>query len=326
MIFFSIIIPVKSINDYVRENIAYIQNRLASDWEVLISPNEHEPCEWNDGRIKIIPSGRVGPSEKRDYCAGLASGKVLVFLDDDSYPSTNYFDLAKNIFTNSDVIAIGGPGVTPAQDSFWEKVSGAFFLSRYSGGAPERYLSIGKTKLVDDWPSVNLMVKRDIFLDVGGFDSKFWPGEDTLFCLKLKDQVGKLILYVPELIVFHHRRASFIKHLNQIGAYGLHRGYFAKVYPDTSRRLKYFLPSLFFLGNLLFLFALPFSTPFDFLEFKIFYLIYSIVLLKIFYDLTRYEKLLISLAALLYVPPSHAWYGFMFINGIFSNNLKSKLR
>lgn len=326
MIFFSIIIPVKSINDYVRENIAFIQKRLESDWEVLISPNEHEPCEWNDVRIRIIPSGRVGPSEKRDYCAGLASGKVLVFLDDDSYPSTNYFDLAKNFFTNSDVIAIGGPGVTPAQDTFWEKVSGAFFLSRYSGGAPERYLSIGKTKLVDDWPSVNLMVKRDVFLDVGGFDSKFWPGEDTLFCLKLKDQVGKLILYVPELIVFHHRRASFIKHLNQIGAYGLHRGYFAKVYPDTSRRLKYFLPSLFFLGNLFFLLALPYSTPFNFLEFKIFYLLYAIVLLKIFYDLTRYEKLLVSLAALLYVPPSHAWYGLMFLKGLFSKNLESKLR
>jgi hypothetical protein len=48
--------------------------------------------------------------------------------------------------------------------------------------------------------------------------------------------------------VFHHRRRLFLPHLRQIGRYALHRGYFARRFPATSRKLSYFLPSLFVLG------------------------------------------------------------------------------
>ncbi|MCJ7633369.1 DUF72 domain-containing protein, partial [Candidatus Bathyarchaeota archaeon] len=33
-------------------------------------------------------------------------------------------------------------------------------------------------------------------------------------------------------------------HMKQIANVGVHRGYFAKMYPDTSRRIFYFLPSI----------------------------------------------------------------------------------
>ena len=76
---------------------------------------------------------------------------------------------------------------SPPHDDFWQKVSGAVFLSRFSGGAPERYLSVGPVKEVEDWPSVNMMVRKADFLAIGGFDSPYWPGEDTKLCLDLKN-------------------------------------------------------------------------------------------------------------------------------------------
>ena len=67
---FSIIIPVKSINDYVRETVPYIQALTRYEWELFIIPNNMENNEWQeDGRVTILDSGRVGPADKRDLGA-----------------------------------------------------------------------------------------------------------------------------------------------------------------------------------------------------------------------------------------------------------------
>jgi hypothetical protein len=58
-------------------------------------------------------------------------------------------------------------------------------------------------------------------------------------------------VYDPWASVAHHRRALFGPHLRQVGRYALHRGFFAKRFPATSRRPAYMLPSLFVLGLVL---------------------------------------------------------------------------
>ena len=234
MLKFSIIIPVKAINDYVRETVPYILNLRRADWELIILPNDTDLDEWHDPRINIIPSGQVGPAAKRDMGARFANGDILVFLDDDSYPEPNLLDVAEHYFADDSVVALGGPAITPPNDSFWQRVSGAAFLSKFSGGAPERYVPFGEVREIQDWPSVNLMVRKIEFLVIGGFNSPYWPGEDTKLCLELIQKTGKKILYIPELVVWHHRREGLIPHLKQVGAYGLHRGFFAKEYPETS--------------------------------------------------------------------------------------------
>jgi GT2 family glycosyltransferase len=324
MIYFSIIIPVKEINTYIRENIQYIK-KIKEDWELILVPNNASIDEWLDNRIRIIPSGRLGPAEKRDLAAKEAAGNVLVFLDDDSYPSENLLSIAKAHFENKSVVAIGGPGITPPTDSFLQKVSGAVFLSKFSGGSPERYVPNGPVRDVDDWPSVNLMVRRDDFLKIGGFNTKYWPGEDTKLCLALKEKTKKRILYVPELIVWHHRREGIKAHLKQIGAYGLHRGYFAKKFQKNSFRLKYFLPSIFFILALLSVAIIIFNQIFLIFS-LLFWAIYLLVLIKIWIDIVRYEKKSVASYALFYIPLTHLYYGFMFIIGLFRKELISKLR
>jgi cellulose synthase/poly-beta-1,6-N-acetylglucosamine synthase-like glycosyltransferase len=78
---------------------------------------------------------------------------------------------------------------------------------------------------------------------VGGFSSTYYGGEDTKLCLEIV-RTGKKIVYRPEVMVFHHRRPLLLKHLRQIANVGVHRGYFAKMYPETSWRIFYFLPSI----------------------------------------------------------------------------------
>lgn len=326
MLKFSIIIPVKSINDYVRETVPYIQALTDHAWELFIIPNNMENNEWQeDGRVTILESGRVGPADKRDLGAQRASGDILVFLDDDSYPEPDILVVASKHFNDSEVVAVGGPGVTPLNDSFWQRVSGAVFLSNFTGGSPERYVSVGKSKQMDDWPSVNLMVRKSVFLSVGGFDCQYWPGEDTRLCLKLKE-TGKKLIYEPNMVVWHHRRAGFGAHLKQIGAYGLHRGFFAKKYPKTSFRLMYFVPSFFTLFFIISLFSV--LLPEIVKSALIFgWALYMLGLMIGGSDILKYENLPIMIMSLLFVLPTHLYYGLNFIYGYFiKDKLVSQLR
>ena len=326
---FSIIIPVKEINDYIIKNLSIINNLDYQNFEILVLPNDTDDTSKKllktYKKLRIISTGRIGPGEKRDYGAKKANGEVLVFLDDDSYPNLDLLSVAKETFKNKNIIAIGGPGITPNDSQFWERVSGAVYLSKFSGGNPERYLSVGKIKEIDDWPSVNLMVRKKHFLNINGFDSKFWPGEDTLFSLKLKKAYPKnSFKYIPNLIVWHHRRKGLLRHIKQNFAYGLHRGYFAKVYPETSLRIIYFIPSLFFLFNILTILNFKIDMFSEF--FVLCWLIYIINMFIALFQINKIEGFLVSLNSIYYIYLTHITYGLAFILGLFKKDLQSSLR
>jgi len=323
---YSIIIPVKSINKYVTQTVSEIDRIDRSDLEVIILTNSDEDVPICSKKITIIPTGRVGPAEKRDLGATQSSGTILVFLDDDSYPQINFLDYADRFFQEEGIVAIGGPGITPPNASFSERISGAVFLSKFTGGAPERYISYGSIREVDDWPSVNLMVRKKEFIEIGGFDTQYWPGEDSKLCLDLITLTQKKILYIPEMIVWHHRRSSLYQHLKQIGGYGLHRGYFAKRRKKNSLKAKYFIPSTF-----VFLLLGSWALSMANIDLATYLLLsvlamYQVVLILGYMDLRKYESRSVSLAAMLYVILTHVVYGLSFANGFFKNKLVSKLR
>ncbi len=323
-LFISIIIPLVGINDYFLESYPHLIDLDYKDYEVIVLPDdpvsEDFPC------IKFIPTGKVSPAVKRDIGAQNAKGTLLFFLDDDSYPEKDWLNKAVPYFNDPLVGAIGGPAVTPSSDNFFQKVSGAVFLTRVGGGIPERYYPIGDVKDTDDWPSVNLIVRKDIFLKIGGFNSEYWPGEDTKLCLEILKE-NKKILYTPDVIVWHHRRQGLFKHLKQIGSYGLHRGFFAKRYPETSFRLLYFIPALFVLYFALFIVSLLFFNKLS-LYVGSGFIVYLGALIYAFFDINKKIKdFKISATSICYIIPTHIWYGIRFLQGfILTSELKSKLR
>ena len=171
---------------------------------------------------------------------------------------------------------------------------------------------------------MNLIVRKSTFERVGGFDSSFWPGEDTLFCLKIIKEVGLKILYVPDLVVWHHRRSGLAKHLRQIGNYGKHRGYFAKRYPETSLRVKYFIPTLWLIFVLM---GLVLSSLFSWVGWLYLtgWTAYFATLFLSWKDILRYEPPLVAMGATPYILLSHFWYGGKFLQGLLSPQLKESL-
>lgn len=328
---FSIIIPVPKINDYIFETCGKLNNLKNKNFEIIIFPDEAEEktieLEEKFG-ARIIPTGKVSPAVKRDLALEYAKGKYFAFTDDDAYPDANWLDIAEKYLQRKDVAAIGGPQLTPVDDTFWQKVSGAMFISPLSGKAVIRYWPGNKVEEVDDWPTVNFIVKREDFEKVGGFDTAYWPGEDTKLCLDIVKKLGKKILYIPELIVFHHRRSGFARHLKQTGNYGIHRGYFAKVFPETSRKLSalYFMPSVFVVFLVV---GGAVSLYYDYVL-KLYLLGIAVYLTAVLFSTIavwqKTKNFPVSIAAMLYLISFHIWYGIRFIQGfVFVKNLKSKL-
>lgn len=241
----SIIIPVANWNNNLDE---CIRNCLAldyPDYEILVLPDN--PLPQMDGRVKVFPTGHIGPAAKRNIGLKHTAGEILAFIDDDTYPRIDWLKNAVRNFSDPAIAAVGGPAVTPFSDNARQKASGAVYESLMGGGAYRyRYIPL-KKRYVDDYPSCNFIVRKDILIQLGGFQTNFWPGEDTALCLDIVKKIGKKIIYDPEVLIYHHRRPLFKGHLRQVKAYALHRGYFAKRFPKTSLRLSYFLPSIFIL-------------------------------------------------------------------------------
>ncbi len=322
----SIIIPVKAINDYIREAVTRHLALEYPDFEVLILP-DRDSGESFGPQVRIIPTHpQTGPADKRDIGVREAQGEILAFIDDDAYPAKDWLKNAVEYFEDSQVAAVCGPGVTPPGDSVGQKVSGWVQASRLGGGNCTYRFLPQKKRLVDDYPSMNLIVRKSDFEKVGGFDSHFWPGEDTKLCHDFVYGLKKKIIYDPDVLVYHHRRALWRTHLRQIGGYGLHRGHFARILPRTSRRLFYLIPSVFVLG----LVGVPILN-FVFTAMSV-YLLPTYALTLVFY-LTLlsttaawvYSKERNLKVALLTIPgifATHIWYGLRFIQGFFSRNLR----
>lgn len=244
--FVSIIIPVKALNAYIRESLPVIRSLDYDGFEVIVLP-DFDGGEALPGAM-IVPTGPAGPAEKRDMALAHARGELLAFLDDDAYPRRDWLRKAVRHFERAEVAAVGGPAVTPESDSVRQRASGRVFSSWLASGRYGYRYEPGRLMEVDDFPTVNLIVRREAFVSAGGFDTTYWPGEDTKLCLDLTKRLGKKIIYDPEALVYHHRRPLFGEHLRQVGRYGFYRGRFARVLPETSMRPMYFVPSFFSLG------------------------------------------------------------------------------
>ncbi|MDD2225478.1 MAG: glycosyltransferase [Candidatus Shapirobacteria bacterium] len=304
---FSIIIPVRQTNPYLEETLLKLKKQSIKNFEVLVITDEI--------------SGSANPSEKRNLGTKTAKGDYLVFFDDDSFPSKNYFKNAfKLVKENPNFTAFCGPCLTPSKDNYKQKASGLVWSSWLgSGGAGIYRNSIQKARFVDDYPSVNLIVKKSDFNLAGGFDTSYWPGEDTVLCLNLVKKFHKKIFYHPSLIVYHHRRSVIIPHLQQITRYAIQRGFFAKKFPQTSRKIGYFIPSIF---ALYILFLIFFHHNFFFKLPLYFYI--SILITTFFYFIFQENKFKISFLATITIPITHIYYGILFLHGLFKKEVTFK--
>lgn len=246
----SIVIAYPAPSDQLDECLAGIAKQNYQNYEVILLPDfKHEkPYNTDNSKLKIIPTGKIRPALKRNMGIDAAKGEIVAFLDDDAFPTDDWLRKAVVHFSDENISAVGGPATTPPNDSFMAQMSGRVYANKLvSGNYVYRYIP-ERVREIEDYPSCNLFVRTDSLRELNGFNTQFWPGEDTFLCMDIVNKLKKTIIYDPWVHAYHHRRRLFLPHLRQIGRYALHRGYFARKFPATSRKLSYFIPSIFVMG------------------------------------------------------------------------------
>ncbi len=317
----SVVIACPGASEVLDACLKGIEEQAWPDIEAIVLPDEPTGKKW-PSFVREIPTGKVRPAEKRNLGIEAATGEIVAFVDDDATPLQGWLEYAIPYFSDTEIGAVGGPGLTPPDDSFMSKMGGRVYANFLVSGPYRRRYTPTRVCDEDDLPSCNLLVRKDILSELGGFNTEFWPGEDTILCLGIVRLLNCRMLYDPRVQVTHHRRPLFLPHLRQVGRYAKHRGFFVRRFPDTSRRISYMLPSLFLVGVVV-------GLPLSFVH-PVFKWIYMAVLaVYLFLTLVSSHYLRNPLGWLVTwagVVATHLTYGFFFLRGLFSRSMEKNVK
>lgn len=234
----SIIIPCKTVDDYTVGCINSCKTIDYPDFEIIVLPDYADKTI--EG-VRTIITGPVSPGLKRNTGVKNSNGEFCAFIDNDAYPRHDWLTNALKYLENPQVGGVGGPGLTPDSDEFMQKAGGYVMSSFMVGNLSTRYKAQNSFES-DDIHSCNFIAKKSVIEETGGWNEKYWPGEDTLMCLAIK-KTGKKLIESSDVVVYHHRRSLFVPHLKQVSRFGEHRGFFVKKFPENSVKATYFFPS-----------------------------------------------------------------------------------
>jgi cellulose synthase/poly-beta-1,6-N-acetylglucosamine synthase-like glycosyltransferase len=310
----SIIIPCKSVDNYTLECIDNCKKLSYENFEIILLPDYANELI-ND--VRTITTGPVSPGIKRNIGVKNSNGEFCAFIDNDAYPRSDWLTNALKHFEDSEIGGVGGPGLTPESDDLMQKASG-YVLSSFMVGALSGRYKAKRCFESDDIHSCNFIARKAVVEAAGGWNEKYWPGEDTLMCLAIK-KLDKKLVESSDVVVYHHRRSLFKLHLKQVSRFGEHRGFFAKKFPENSMKLTYFLPSLlisFLLAGIMISLFFPFFGYFVLFGIAT-YLVSCLTAAAL---QVRSVELLFSVW--LGIIATHIIYGSFFLSGLIKRDLK----
>ena len=262
-------------------------------------------------KVEIIVARGKQPSVQRNLALKQATGDIIYFLDDDSVPLPSNLRRAVEHFSKPDVKMVGGPNVCPTDAPMVEQMFALTMGSKLAFAASSaRYRSTGQVRESSEKELIlcNLLARRDIVIELGGFDESLYPNEENALMDGIQARGGKLI-YDPELLVYRRPRPNLQAFAKMLMTYGRGRAEQVRLHP-TLGSLPNFVPPLFLLYLLVspklpqpLLFPLPIYVAAVFVQ--------AVVLIR-----PKQALWLLHLMGLIFM--SHVLYGFGFWRGLFT--------
>ncbi len=308
----SIIIPSRNVDEYTEKCIKECLKLDYDNFEIILSLGVKNKT-FKDKRVRVIEAGEVTPAFKRNLGMEKAKGEFFAFVDSDAYPKKDWLKKAIKYFKDEKIGIVGGPNLTPPEGNFWEKISG-YVLANFwiSGFADVRY-KIGKNQFVKELPSCNYVCRKKI---APKYSEGYLTAEDSKFCFDVTKQ-GYKILYAGDVIVYHHRRNSFKKHVKQMFIYGRDIAWLLKESPSLDM-LYFSVLSIFVLG---FLAGAVLSVFFPVV--RIIFLILCLIYFWMIAFTSVHESLKVTLCVIFTSIITHFAYGLGFFYGTVTRNKKS---
>ena len=246
-IFFSIIIPFRESDNYLLECVNWCFKQEYKNFEIILLPDKNiDMSSFKElkRKVKVIPTGKVFPSRKRNIGIKYSKGNFCAFIDSDAFPERNWLKNSIKYFKNEDIAVVGGPNIPPKNDPFLNKISGMVMSNSFAvGSLAKRFKIPNKNYFTNELSSSNLIVRKSLLENAGGFDEKYLTAEDTKLCFKIK-KTGKKILNTKDVKVYHHQRKWILPYLKQVNKWGvdhIHAKAFLKQFACT---FSYFLTAM----------------------------------------------------------------------------------
>jgi len=175
---------------------------------ILVSdrPVEFEPGE----NVVTVTEESADPATKRNSGARESRGGILAFIDDDAWARDDWLENGLAFLARHPGAAgVGGPRLLPANASFRQKATDIIAHSAFFGNGHGNWREMQVRNKVPHGMinSCNYFIRRDIFLELGGYNEAIgYGGEDTEFIYRAVTEGGCLFAYTWDLIVYHPPR------------------------------------------------------------------------------------------------------------------------
>lgn len=196
----------------IRDNVKY-PNEI-----IIINNSPEEDLGELEGTIKIIPNTNQGYSQANNLGVKHAEGDFLLFLNADTLVKDIPFENVTSLLKRKDTGAVGLRMINEDgsfQLSFWNE--NTFANEKINKEREDRFKGKDKSFIENiekehrdvtevDWVSgAAMMMRKDVFTVVGGFDERFFLFyEDADVCKRLKDEGYKIYFY-PGSDIVHYK-------------------------------------------------------------------------------------------------------------------------
>ncbi|HEY2952843.1 MAG TPA: glycosyltransferase [Verrucomicrobiae bacterium] len=213
-------------------------------------------------KLEIIVTRGRQPAVQRNVAIRAARGELIYFLDDDCLPAPANLRRAVAHFARPEVKMVSGPNLCPPGAPLLEQVFAVVQTSWLAfGPSVARYAPVGDVRESSEKEIIgcNLLSRRDVLLELGGFHEALYPNEDHPLYAELQRRGDKLI-YDPGFIVHRRPRPTLKAFLKMLMNYGRGRAEELRLDPTFSAAPN-FVPPLFclYLVLLPLLFVVPFN-------------------------------------------------------------------
>ena len=213
----SIIIPVRNRPREI-EDCLFSLGKLdypESKIEIIVvddASTDHTPQVASEFPVRLIS---LRDNRQAPYCRNLAAknaiGEILAFIDSDCLADPFWLKELISAFKDAPVAAVGGRVASWFHESpldRYEEVKSSLIMGK-------RFARSQENEKFFYVPSCNLLVRKSLFLDLGGFREELIVGEDVDLCWRMQD-AGYFVEFRPTGTIFH-------KHRNRIRPFCLRR-------------------------------------------------------------------------------------------------------
>ena len=162
------------------------------------------------GKVKImLTEESLGAFGAGNVGVKIAQGDVIAFLDDDAVGDKRWIENLVDIYEKSDAISVGGkilPIWLYKKPDYFPEELGWLVGITHEGFAEEKVHEVRNTF------GPNMSFRREVFEEIGLLNEKlgfakggttYMQGAEPEFALRMKNELGKGVIYNPEAVVYH---------------------------------------------------------------------------------------------------------------------------